>query len=120
AAMVERYFVSAWIPNPEETFDYYSKVDNGDVYTIGMASQPITVAPGQSKTVSAKFYSGPEITSVLKNIAPGLEQTVSYGWLWIISVIVFSVMHQIYLIVGNWGWSIILVTVLIKLLFYPL
>jgi YidC/Oxa1 family membrane protein insertase len=120
AAMVQRYFLSAWIPDSTQKFDYYSKVDDGDIYTIGMASKPITVAPGQTMITSAKFYSGPEITSVLKGIAPGLEQTVSYGWLWFISVIVFWVMSKIYFVVGNWGWSIILVTVLIKLMFFPL
>lgn len=120
AAMVERYFVSAWVPDPNTDFQYYSQVKANDLYSIGMYSQPITVAPGKIQTVNAKLYSGPEITSVLKNIAPGLEQTVSYGWLWFISVIVFWVMEKIYLVVGNWGWSIILVTVLIKLMFFPL
>lgn len=120
AAMVQRYFVSAWVPNKTETFNYYSKSESDGIYTIGMSSQPITVAPGQMKTVSSKLYSGPEITSVLQTIAPGLEQTVSYGWLWFISVIIFWIMEKIYLVVGNWGWSIILVTVLIKLMFYHL
>lgn len=120
AAMVQRYFVSAWVPDKTETFNYYSKAQGNNTYTIGMASEPIVVAPGQTKTVSAELYSGPEITSVLKNIAPGLEQTVSYGWLWFISIIIFWVMEKIYLVVGNWGWSIILVTVLIKLMFFHL
>ncbi len=120
AAMVQRYFVSAWIPETNTTYNYYSNVANNDVYTIGMSSQPITVAPGQTQTVTSKIYSGPEITSVLKNIAPGLEQTVSYGWLWFISVIIFWVMEKIYSVVGNWGWSIIIVTIFIKLMFYHL
>lgn len=120
AAMVQRYFVSAWVPNKTETFNYYSKAQSDGIYTIGMSSQAITVAPGETKTVSSKLYSGPEITSVLQTIAPGLEQTVSYGWLWFISVIIFWIMEKIYLVVGNWGWSIILVTVLIKLMFYHL
>ncbi len=120
AAMVQRYFVSAWVPDADKTFHYYSKASANDIYTIGMASNPITVKPGATVTVGSKLYSGPEVTSVLKSIAPGLEQTVSYGWLWFISVIVFWVMAKIYWVVGNWGWSIILVTVLIKLIFFPL
>lgn len=120
AAMVQHYFLGAWIPNPQQNYHYYSNVNDGDTYTIGMMSPTITVAPGQQVTQSAKLYTGPEVADVLKNIAPGLDLTVSYGWLWPIAVAIFWLMKHIYNIIGNWGWSIIIVTLLIKLVFYHL
>ncbi|KTC84941.1 membrane protein insertase YidC [Legionella brunensis] len=118
-AMQQHYFLSAWVPNADSSNMFYTRAANND-YTIGAVSQPITVAPGAQKEVGSKLYVGPEITSVLKGIAPGLDLTVDYGWLWFLSSLLFSVMKAIYSVVGNWGWAIVLVTVLIKLAFYRL
>ncbi|KTD07716.1 membrane protein insertase YidC [Legionella jamestowniensis] len=118
-AMQQHYFLSAWIPNADSSNMFYTRAVNND-YTIGAVSQPITIAPGMQKEISSKLYVGPESTEVLKNIAPGLDLTVDYGWLWFLSSLLFSVMKAIYSLVGNWGWSIVLVTVLIKLAFYRL
>jgi YidC/Oxa1 family membrane protein insertase len=118
-AMQQHYFLSAWIPNTTSNNKFYTRAVNGD-YTIGAVSQPIVIKPGDKKEVSAKLYVGPEITSVLKNIAPSLDLTVDYGILWFVSSLLFSLMKAIYNFVGNWGWSIVLVTVLIKLAFYRL
>lgn len=118
--MIQHYFLGAWIPNAQEIFSFYSKSEPGDIYTIGMASPTLSVAPGGQETVKAKLYIGPEIGSTLKKIAPGLNLTVSYGWLWFIAIVVFWVMEKIHSVVGNWGWSIIFVTILIKLMFYHL
>lgn len=119
-AMIQHYFLSAWIPNENETHQFYSKVLPDEVYTIGMIGNPIQIAPGQTKEIGSKIYIGPEITNVLKKIAPGLDLTVDYGVLWFISMAIFSLMKHIYNIIGNWGWSIVLVTLIIKLLFYKL
>ncbi|CEK12246.1 membrane protein insertase YidC [Legionella hackeliae] len=118
-AMQQHYFLSAWIPNSDSKNMFYTRAVNDD-YTIGAVTQPITVDAGAQKEVGSKLYVGPEITSQLKAIAPGLDLTVDYGWLWFLSSILFSVMKAIYSFVGNWGWSIVLVTVLIKLAFYRL
>jgi len=118
-AMQQHYFLSAWIPDPSTTNTLYTRA-NDDVFTIGAVSQTITVEKGAQKTVSASLFTGPEITDMLAAIAPSLDQTVDYGWLWFLSSLLFSVMKTIYSVVGNWGWSIILVTVLIKLAFYRL
>ncbi|MDP3562101.1 MAG: membrane protein insertase YidC [Legionellaceae bacterium] len=118
-AMQQHYFLTAWIPNVHETNRFYTRFMNSD-YTIGNVSQPIIVEPNATKTIEAQLYLGPEITDVLKAVAPGLDLTVDYGWLWFISQLLFSVMKSIYAVVGNWGWSIVLVTVLIKLAFYQL
>ncbi|AHE68475.1 membrane protein insertase YidC [Legionella oakridgensis] len=118
-AMQQHYFLSAWIPDAESKNRFYTRSFTDD-YTIGAVSQPITVAVGEKEEVGSRLYVGPEITSVLKAIAPGLDMTVDYGWLWFLSSLLFSIMKAIYSVVGNWGWSIVLVTVLIKLVFYRL
>ena len=118
-AMQQHYFLSAWVPVADSKNNFYTRAVDGD-YTIGAVSQPITLAPEQQNEVSSRLYLGPEITSVLKSIAPGLDLTVDYGWLWFLSSLLFSLMKAIYSIIGNWGWSIVLVTMLIKLAFYRL
>lgn len=118
-AMQQHYFLSAWVPNSNSENKFYTRAINGD-YTIGAVSQPITLKPSEQKEIGAKLYIGPEITSVLKDIAPSLDLTVDYGILWFVSSLLFSLMKAIYNVVGNWGWSIVLVTVLIKLAFYRL
>jgi YidC/Oxa1 family membrane protein insertase len=118
-AMQQHYFLSAWIPSLNAHNKFYTRTLNND-YTIGMVSQSIIVQPQEQKTIAAQLYIGPEITSVLKSIAPSLDLTVDYGILWFISTLLFSLMKAIYNVVGNWGWSIVLVTVLIKLAFYRL
>ena len=118
-AMQQHYFLSAWIPLAESKNNFYTRAIHGD-YTIGAVSQPIVLAPSQKEEVSSQLYLGPEITSILKSIAPGLDLTVDYGWLWFLSSLLFSLMKAIYSVVGNWGWSIVLVTMLIKLAFYRL
>jgi YidC/Oxa1 family membrane protein insertase len=118
-AMQQHYFLNAWIPDQSSANMLYTRAANED-FTIGAISQPITVATQEQKTLHTQLYTGPEIAEVLKNIAPALDQTIDYGWLWFLSSLLFSVMKAIYKVVGNWGWSIILVTVLIKLAFYKL
>ncbi|MBA2657270.1 MAG: membrane protein insertase YidC [Tatlockia sp.] len=118
-AMQQHYFVSAWIPKVDSNSLFYTRAVDGD-YTIGAVSQPLTVEPSARKEIGSSLYLGPENTAVLKEIAPGLELTVDYGILWFLSSLLFSLMKAINSIVGNWGWSIVLVTVLIKLAFYRL
>lgn len=118
-AMQQHYFLTAWVPEVQSNSHFYTRASEGD-YSIGAVSAPIVIAPAQQKVVSTRLYVGPEITSTLKAIAPGLDLTVDYGWLWFLSSLLFSLMKIIYSWVGNWGWSIVLVTVLIKLAFYKL
>lgn len=118
-AMQQHYFLTAWIPFANEKNRFYTRTVDGS-YAIGSMSQPIYIKPGEQHTVGSKLYLGPETADVLKNIAPGLDLTIDYGWLWFISSLIFSLMSMIYQVVGNWGWSIVLVTLLIKLAFYRL
>ncbi len=118
-AMQQHYFLTAWILGKNQTNKLYTRSTNQD-YIIGSVSQALHVAPQKTEQISAQLYMGPEVTSVLKAIAPGLDLTVDYGWLWFLSALLFSLMKTIYSFLGNWGWSIIAVTVLIKLAFYRL
>lgn len=118
-AMQQHYFLSAWIPNNTSTNVLYTRNSDGN-YIIGAVSQPLTVEAGKTNTIGSQLYLGPENTSVLKGIAPGLDLTVDYGWLWFLSSAIFSLLKTIHSFLGNWGWSIVLVTVLIKLAFYRL
>lgn len=118
-AMQQHYFLTAWIPSTDQSHRFYTRALGQD-FTIGQVSSPIVVSPNQPQMVQAQLYLGPEITDDLKAISPGLELTVDYGWLWFISQLLFSVMKAIYALVGNWGWAIVLVTLLIKLAFFKL
>lgn len=120
AAMIQHYFVSAWIPEENMTSQYFSRITSDDLYTIGLLGQKLTATPGTTVTTHAKFYAGPSSADRLKTVAPGLQLTIDYGWFWLISVAIFWLMDHIHNIVGNWGWSIVLTTLVIKLLFYHL
>lgn len=118
-AMQQHYFLSAWIPSTGTTNQFYTRYVNED-YVIGLVSEPMTIKPNGSLNRTSKLYVGPEVTDTLSKIAPGLDLTVDYGWLWFISKFLFFLLDKIHSIVGNWGWSIVLVTVLIKACFYRL
>ena len=118
--LVQHYFVGAWIPQAKEAQEFYTKDLGNKIYAIGTKSNLPSVAPGASKELSAKLYLGPQTHSELVKAAPGLEYTVDYGWLSFIASPLFMVLSAIQSVVGNWGVAIILLTVLIKLAFYPL
>jgi YidC/Oxa1 family membrane protein insertase len=120
AAMIQHYFVSAWVPEANTTQQYFSRVMPDGLYTIGMIGPKLSIAPGGTYNTSATFYAGPSISNQLEKAAPGLQLTIDYGWFWFISSIIFWMMQHIYNLVGNWGWSIVLVTLVIKLMFYHL
>ena len=120
-AMEQHYFLSAWIPDAKQTLQYSSQVfDSNKLYAVNMVSPTFFVAPKQNKTIESNLYVGPAIASQLAKVAPGLDLTVDYGFLWPIGVVLFWLMDHIHHYVGNWGWSIVLLTVLIKLCFFKL
>lgn len=120
AAMIQHYFVSAWIPDKNTSSQYFSNVTNDGLYTIGVIGPKIDIPPGQTVETKAKFYAGPAIAEYLEKAAPSLKLTIDYGWFWFISAIIFWMMQHIYNLIGNWGWSIVIVTLIIKLMFYHL
>lgn len=128
-AMVQHYFVSAWIPGKLKLTQadgqpYTAKLESrqsaDSMNIIGFTSPVINVPAGTSMEVDAQFYAGPKIQSELKDLAVGLNQTVDYGWLWPIAKLLFIGLQFFHNIVGNWGWSIILLTILVKLILWPL
>ena len=121
-SMQQQYFLTAWIPNQISNNTYFSRVDStggpSDIYTLGAVMPQFTIAPGKMIQQSATLYVGPEEASRLDVLAPYLSRTVDYGWLWFLSTPIFKLLQFIQHWVGNWGLSIILVTVIIKLLFF--
>ncbi len=119
-AMIQHYFLAAWIPprGAEETF--YTNVLDNSRYIIGNYSPAVSIAPGTSHAFESSLYAGPKLQDVLAEIAPGLELTVDYGWLTVIAQPIHWLLAKIHSVVGNWGWSIIVLTILIKLAFYKL
>jgi len=118
-AMLQHYFISAWTPPAKQQNQFYSQV-SGNKYTIAMAYPQVTIALGKAVKQSASLYIGPAIAKNLDNVAPYLDKTIDYGWLWFISVWIFALMSWIFQYVGNWGLAIVLTTLVIKLVFYPL
>ncbi|MEO7031452.1 MAG: membrane protein insertase YidC [Herbaspirillum sp.] len=119
-AMVQHYFVSAFIPQGKVPHEIYTKQLADNLYAVGTIQPLGTIAPQASKTVDTLLYSGPQTAATLVKVAPGLELVRDYGWLTIIAKPIFDVMTFIHSIIGNWGWTIILLTLMIKLVFFPL
>ena len=118
--LVQHYFVGAWIPKEGLPREYYTKALSDNIYSIGAVSPLGTIAAGASQDITARLYAGPEEQTNLKQVAPGLEYTVDYGWLTIIATPLFWVLSAIEKVVHNWGVAIIILTILLKLMFYPL
>lgn len=118
--LVQHYFVGAWIPKQGLPREYYTKKLAEGVFSIGSVSPLQTIAAGESLTIPAKLYAGPQTRNDLQAAAPGLEYTVDYGWLTVIAMPLFWILSAIEKVVHNWGVAIILLTVLIKLVFFPL
>jgi YidC/Oxa1 family membrane protein insertase len=120
-AMIQHYFLSAWIPAETETNNFYTKMIKGGLYRIGMISPEILVQPGATGEFTSRLYAGPKEQQVLENLATGLRLSVDYSWLTIVAQPIFWLMTFIHTyIIDNWGWSIILLTLIIKLAFYKL
>jgi len=120
AAMIQHYFVAAWIPPRNETDRYYTRALKGERYVIGLIGPTLEVAPGSEAKTEAQLFVGPKLQHAMQAVAPGLELTVDYGVLTIIAKPIFWLLEHIHALVGNWGWSIIFLTMLIKLAFFKL
>jgi len=119
-AVVQHYFLGAWLPKAGDPREYFVRpLDNGR-FAAGVIQPVGRLEPGASGLVLSRLYTGPQEQALLKTLAPGLELTVDYGWLRPLAVPLFWVLDQIHRLVGNWGVAIILLTIIIKLIFYPL
>ncbi|BBJ00735.1 membrane protein insertase YidC [Ferrigenium kumadai] len=117
--MLQHYFVAAWLPKEKAGREYFTRKLDGDLYSAGVVLPEVAVGPGQKATIGSTLYAGPA-QSDLDKIAPGLGLTVDYGWLTIIATPLFWLMSLLNDWTHNWGIAIILLTVLIKLVFFPL
>ena len=120
AAMLQHYFLSAWIPPRGESQTIYTSQLSGPRYVIGMYSGTTNISPGASHTFSSQLYTGPKLQHELSKVAEGLELAVDYGWLTILAQPIFWLLNKLHSLVNNWGVAIILLTILIKLAFYKL
>ncbi|MDP1897305.1 MAG: membrane protein insertase YidC, partial [Sulfurimicrobium sp.] len=119
-AMLQHYFLSAWLPNNGMSREFYTKAMGNKLYAAGVILPVGSIAPGASGMISVPLYAGPQEQENLSKLAPGLDLTIDYGLLTIIAAPLFWVLSKIQGMVNNWGVAIILLTVLIKLAFYPL
>lgn len=117
--ILQHYFVAVWLPKEKANREYFTRKLDGDSYSVGVILPEQVVNPGQKMLMGTTLYAGPAQVD-LDKIAPGLGLTVDYGWLTVLSAPLFWVMALFYDWTHNWGIAIILLTVLIKLLFFPL
>ena len=118
AAMLQHYFLAALVPPQDAELRYYASATSESDYRIGYVAPSIQVAPGASGGFYSQLFIGPKLQEQLEALAPGLELAVDYGALTLIAKPLFWLLNLIYQLTGNWGWAIILLTVLIKLVFY--
>ena len=119
-AVLQHYFFSAWLPKNGTPREFYTRKLDENLYAAGVIVPVDRVSPGVSAAVTVPLYAGPQEQKKLDKIAPGLDLTIDYGWLTVIAVPLFWLLTLLYGWVGNWGVAIIILTVIIKALFYPL
>jgi len=119
-AMIQHYFVGAWLPGQDRLNHYYSKALADGRYVMGVVGPEQAVAPGATARFDMRTFIGPKDQDRMSAAAPNLERTVDYGWLFLIAEPIFWLLQFIHEYVGNWGWSIVILTLLIKLAFFHL
>lgn len=121
--LIQHHFVAAWMtrdPADASQREFYTRAIGNDEYSAGMIFPVVNLKPGEEKSLTMRLYAGPQELEKIKALAPGLDLVVDYGWLTILAYPIFVLLNWINKLVINWGVSIILLTVLIKLVFYPL
>jgi YidC/Oxa1 family membrane protein insertase len=119
-AIVQHYFLAAWLPQPGVAREFYLRPLGEGLIAAGVIVPMPQIGAGQVGNSSTALYIGPQEQERLKALAPGLELAVDYGWLRVLAVPLFWVLNKIYGFVGNWGVAIIILTIIIKIVFYPL
>ena len=119
-AMVQHYFVSAWLPAGKEEREFYLREIGKDKLAAGLILSMASIPAGGSAKIEVPLFAGPQEQNELEKIAPGFDRVVDYGWLTVIAAPIFWVLQWLNSFIGNWGWSIIAMTTLLKLAFFPL
>lgn len=120
AALQQRYFLTVWIPDSNMVMRYFADSANEHTQQVKLASNLMVANPGEELNAETRLYAGPELISKLAPLAKGLDRVVEYGWFWIIANFFAQVLRYIHQWIPNWGLCIIVMTVLIKLIFYKL
>ncbi len=118
-AMIQQHFLSAWVPQQGEERQLYTRRVANDEYAVGSIVPLGELAPGATKSEEATLYVGPQSQKRLAQIAPGLDLVVDYGWLTFLAKPIYWLLSWLHDLVGNWGWAIVLLTVLVKAVLYP-
>jgi YidC/Oxa1 family membrane protein insertase len=117
-AMVQHYFASAWLLADGLPRDLFMRKVDTNLYSVGMITPLGTLAPGTSKTLDANLFAGPQIEKSMESLTPGLELVKDYGWLTILAKPLYWLLDKIHSFLGNWGWAIVGLVLLLKILFY--
>lgn len=117
-AMVQHYFASVWLRTAESPREFYAKKVDNNLYSVGMVFPLGLAAPGASVSAEDILFVGPQEEKKLAALAPGLDLVKDYGWFHILSKPLFWLLDQLHKILGNWGWAIIALVVLLKIAFY--
>lgn len=121
-AMIQHYFVSSWIGSGDDIGNviYSSPAEKNTAAIIGIRTNNISIKAGENKTIGSKLWLGPKEQDALSQVAKNLDLTVDYGWLWFISIPLFKILNFIHGIVNNWGFAIILLTLVVRGVMFPL
>ena len=117
-AMVQHYFASAWLLDDAQQRDIFARKIDNNLYSVGMVAPLPAVAPGSQLSQTARLFIGPQEEKNLESVYPGLELVKDYGWLTILSKPLFWLLYELYRLIGNWGWSIVALVVVLKAAFY--
>ncbi|MFC6281766.1 MULTISPECIES: membrane protein insertase YidC [Polaromonas] len=117
-AMVQHYFASAWILGDGIKRDLFERKVDTNLYAVGMITPLDTIAPGASKSIESNLFVGPQQEKTLEALAPGLELVKDYGWLTILAKPLYWLLDKLHSFIGNWGWSIVALVLLLKIAFY--
>jgi len=117
-AMVQHYFASAWILPDNLQRDLFARKVDTNLYSVGMIAPVSAVAPGSTQAIDTTFFAGPQEEQTLEKIYPGLDLVKDYGWLTILAKPLYWLLAKLYTFIGNWGWSIMALVLIIKIAFY--
>ncbi|WP_462386474.1 membrane protein insertase YidC [Acidovorax sp. Q11] len=117
-AMVQHYFATAWLLADGTQRELFTRKVDTNLYSVGMLTSLGAIEPGTSKTVDARLFAGPQVETMMEKLYPGLELVKDYGWLTILSKPLYWLLDQLHKILGNWGWAIVGLVLLLKIAFY--
>lgn len=119
--IIQHYFVAAWISKNNLAREFYTRKVDNNLYAVGVIQVLPSVAPGAQQSHEAILFAGPQLQRTLEQLAPGLDLVVDYGWLTFLAKPIYWLLEKLHdVVIANWGWAIVLLTIIIKLIFYPL